>query len=187
MKLPCEMIQDILPLYHDGVCSEVSKKLVEEHLEGCAGCAAFLKNMDTELDVPVDASEAKPLQAIKKTWSKEKKRSWVKGFAVAALIFVLLYSGFFVLTGWRFVEVTTQGMTVAEIYRLEDGRILYRLDTPSNAWSCSFEFKRNGNNDSFKVPVRALIELNAAEGPNNASSPPWITVGCFCCKTKTTR
>lgn len=31
--LPCELIQDILPLYHDGVCSEVSRKLVDSHLE----------------------------------------------------------------------------------------------------------------------------------------------------------
>ena len=39
MKLPCEMIQDLLPLYHDGVCSEVSKTVVQEHLKGCESCA----------------------------------------------------------------------------------------------------------------------------------------------------
>ena len=164
MKLPCEMVQDILPLYHDGVCSEVSKNLVEEHLRGCEQCADFLKGIDVEIEAPVDAAEAQPLQAIQKTWGKEKKRSWVKGFVIAALIFILLNSIFVALTQWRFIEVSTQGMTVAEIYRLEDGRILYRLDAPSNTWSRSFEFKRTANNDSFKVPVRALIELNAVEG-----------------------
>ena len=35
MKISCDMIQDLLPLYHDGVCSEESKKIIEEHLQIC--------------------------------------------------------------------------------------------------------------------------------------------------------
>ena len=30
MKLSCDVIQDLLPLYHDGVCSKESRKIVEE-------------------------------------------------------------------------------------------------------------------------------------------------------------
>ena len=164
MKLPCEMIQDILPLYHDGVCSEVSKNLVEEHLQGCEKCTGFLRSIDLEIETPVDAAEAQPLQAIQKTWGREKKRAWVKGFAIAALIFILLNSIFAALTQWRFIEVTTSGMSVAEIYRLEDGRILYRLDTPSNTWSRSFEFADGPNGESYKIPIRAVVELNETEG-----------------------
>ena len=36
MKTPCNVIRDLLPLYHDGVCSPESRQLVEEHLEKCA-------------------------------------------------------------------------------------------------------------------------------------------------------
>lgn len=164
MKLPCEMIQDILPLYHDGVCSNVSRNLVEEHLKECENCGVFLKNIDVELDALVDAAEAQPLQAIQKTWGKEKKRSWVKGFLVAALIFGMCFGSFCLLTQWKFMEVTTAGMSVAEIYRLEDGRILYRLDTPGNAWSRSFEFEDGDNGESYKIPIRSVVELNQIEG-----------------------
>ena len=38
MKKECEMINDLLPLYIDGVCSEESKKLVEEHMKTCDSC-----------------------------------------------------------------------------------------------------------------------------------------------------
>lgn len=38
MKYQCDMIQDLLPLYEDGVCSEVSKAAVEEHLRECGRC-----------------------------------------------------------------------------------------------------------------------------------------------------
>ena len=164
MKIPCELIQDVLPLYHDGVCSDVSKTIVEEHLQNCGKCQTFLQAIDVEVNAPADAEEVKPLQAIKKTWSKEKKRAWVKGFAIAALIFILLNTCFAALTQWRFIEVTTQGMTVAEIYRLKDGRILYRLDTPSNTWSCSFEFGRGPDNESFKIPMRAVVERSEIRG-----------------------
>lgn len=37
-NLPCGVIKDLLPLYHDGVCSEESRKLVEEHLAECPAC-----------------------------------------------------------------------------------------------------------------------------------------------------
>lgn len=31
-KLPCELIQDLLPLYENGLCDERSRDLIEEHL-----------------------------------------------------------------------------------------------------------------------------------------------------------
>jgi len=35
MRITCEIIKDLLPLYHDNVCSEDSRKLIEEHLLTC--------------------------------------------------------------------------------------------------------------------------------------------------------
>lgn len=46
MSYPCEMIQDLLPLYLDGVCSEESKKAIELHLAECSGCKAFYTIME---------------------------------------------------------------------------------------------------------------------------------------------
>ena len=31
----CDIIQDLLPLYHDGVCSAASQAAVEDHLASC--------------------------------------------------------------------------------------------------------------------------------------------------------
>lgn len=36
--ITCEVVQDLLPLYLDGCCSEQSGKIVEEHLAGCSDC-----------------------------------------------------------------------------------------------------------------------------------------------------
>lgn len=44
-----EIIWDLLPLYHDGVCSEKSRAAVEEHLKDCPACRAALAAMDAPL------------------------------------------------------------------------------------------------------------------------------------------
>ena len=41
----CNVIMDLIPLYIDGCCSEVSSKIVEEHLEHCPGCKMLLEDM----------------------------------------------------------------------------------------------------------------------------------------------
>jgi len=45
MKYKCELIRDILPLYLDEVCSEESRRAVEEHLRGCPDCSDLLLRM----------------------------------------------------------------------------------------------------------------------------------------------
>ena len=57
--MKCEIIRDLIPLYLDKVCSEDSRKLVEEHLAECSECRKYMKELETELE------------AVKqKTWMK---------------------------------------------------------------------------------------------------------------------
>ena len=38
MRIDCKVIEDVLPLYLDKVCSEQTREMVEEHLETCENC-----------------------------------------------------------------------------------------------------------------------------------------------------
>ncbi len=38
VKLSCEIVKDLLPLYHDRVVSQATSAAVEEHLAGCESC-----------------------------------------------------------------------------------------------------------------------------------------------------
>ncbi|MBR8643903.1 zf-HC2 domain-containing protein [[Brevibacterium] frigoritolerans] len=42
-KVSCEIIKDMLPLYYDSVCSDDSKRMVEEHLSECNNCKVEFK------------------------------------------------------------------------------------------------------------------------------------------------
>ena len=44
-KIKCEMIQDILPLYVDGLTSDVTNQEIEEHIAECEVCKAMLNHM----------------------------------------------------------------------------------------------------------------------------------------------
>ena len=51
MKLECDVIRDLLPLYAEKLASPASSALVEQHLSACPACRAELEHM--EKPVPV--------------------------------------------------------------------------------------------------------------------------------------
>ena len=43
LKLSCDVISDLLPLYYDDACTTDSRSLVEAHLKDCAACRSMLE------------------------------------------------------------------------------------------------------------------------------------------------
>lgn len=95
MNISCDIIKDLLPLYHDGVCSEDSKKMVEEHIAKCEICRDELYAMDSDL-IAVNRTEylaeAKEVKELSKRWKKGMIKSVLNGalFTLMAVTIVLL-------------------------------------------------------------------------------------------------
>lgn len=164
MNLPCEMIRDLLPLYHDGVCSQQSMEAVSAHLTTCASCRQFLQELGTEPEPEWELSAARPLASVSRKWEKGLRRALVKGILCAALIFCLLLGCFLALTQWKWLSIDTAQMEVAEIYQLSDGRILYKLNVPAGVWSNHFEFTHREDGSTYLTPKRSIIELSQQQG-----------------------
>ena len=49
----CNVIQDLIPLYVDGCCSEESAKLVESHIATCEACKTICESMRAPVAVEV--------------------------------------------------------------------------------------------------------------------------------------
>ena len=45
MKITCDVIQDLMPSYVDGILSEDSQALVKEHMEICRECRKMYEMM----------------------------------------------------------------------------------------------------------------------------------------------
>lgn len=71
MNITCDIIRDLLPSYVDEICSEDSKKLIEEHLEVCENCRQQAAAMKTpvayqELSLSETEKAQEPFKKIKK-------------------------------------------------------------------------------------------------------------------------
>lgn len=49
MRISCEMVEDLLPLYLDDSCSKDSRIAVEEHLRACQDCSDKLSRMQSDI------------------------------------------------------------------------------------------------------------------------------------------
>ncbi len=49
MSISCDMVIDLISLYHDGAASEDSCRAVREHLKTCPSCAAIYRQYEAEL------------------------------------------------------------------------------------------------------------------------------------------
>lgn len=83
MKYQCEMIEDLLPLYKDDVCSPSSKQAVEEHLAECPKCSEMLKNLtDTVIDEVMVREKDEVIESQSKFF---KRKSAVVGSIIAGI------------------------------------------------------------------------------------------------------
>ena len=82
----CDLIQDLLPLYQDEICSESSKKAVQEHLEECTVCRNTAdKLMNDRIEKLLIQEKNKVLVAHKK---KERKRTFTIGIVTASVLMI---------------------------------------------------------------------------------------------------
>lgn len=73
MKIDCEVIQDLLPLYVEKIASEKSEKLIEEHFIECENC----KKKYAEMKTPEPQLELKqePAENFQKYIQKKKRKT----------------------------------------------------------------------------------------------------------------
>lgn len=91
-QLDHDIVQDLLPLYHDGVCSDKSRAAVEEHLQTCQDCRKALEEMDTQLPTEkVAVDDAAAVKKISREWERGKWKARMKGAGIAVLVCLLLF------------------------------------------------------------------------------------------------
>lgn len=84
MKYSCETIKDLLPLYHDNVCSDSSRRIVEEHLLECDSCKRMMERInDNTYDNQLQEERKNVIGNYTK---KVKRKSMVVGICIASVL-----------------------------------------------------------------------------------------------------
>ena len=96
MNQPCPMIQDLLPLYVDQICSQESRRAVEEHVENCPLCRARLEELRREDPLPPpeqdrEQSKARVLAGVKRQLRRKKLCFSARVLAGAAALGVAVW------------------------------------------------------------------------------------------------
>ena len=93
MKMPCYLVQDLLPLYHDGVCGEETAADVREHLDGCENCRAALAELDADTGAESQLQaerEQVSAEALRKVRSDLRKKRLLPALLVGLAAVVVL-------------------------------------------------------------------------------------------------
>ena len=90
MNKQCEIVQDLLPLYVDGACSESSTAMVKEHLESCPECKSLYEKLCS--DTGEGTLKAEMVGVVAKHEKKVKKRRLLTIVASVVLTIVLIFT-----------------------------------------------------------------------------------------------
>lgn len=107
MEETCKVVEDLLPLYCDGICSEDSVALVEAHVKDCLHCSQMLSELRANVTAAKKPEEdMKPLKKIQKSY-KKLRLGW--GVAILCIVAILLGAAACVLPWPTFFEVKMTG------------------------------------------------------------------------------
>ena len=140
-NIDCEIIQDLLPLYVDDVCSEKSIDMIEEHLRECEECRNYCEALQEELPViskdftSSNLLEGEFIRKVEKTIKHKITFDMVIAgfvvFLVCAMGSVLLdrypHEPGFALCGLIDQRLETDVVEITNLYQLENGEIYFEI------------------------------------------------------------
>lgn len=124
MEKTCDIIKDLLPLYIDGVCSEDSKRAVEEHLKTCESCREELEGYKGEITA-VDGQEEEVIKRISSRWKRTKTKALLTGILVMTVLVIVGVSALFYSAAAR--AVTEGEVKVEDLSLLPNSHVYFAL------------------------------------------------------------
>ncbi|MGM9950523.1 MAG: zf-HC2 domain-containing protein [Lysinibacillus sp.] len=168
-KLPCDVVRDLLPLYHDEVCSEASRQMVEEHLSTCEDCRNELAAIGRDIQLPAEdiknnQQDQTALKSMSAFWNKTRKKAFLKGIAIATAVCLLLVGGYYGLFEWNITTVASEDVEISDVSRLADGKIVYHAEITDGyaLYRMKYDLDKDGN--FYMIPLRPVIK-DKAEPP----------------------
>lgn len=92
MKLPCDIVQDLLPLYEDDLCSAATREAIEEHLGECESCGKQHTAVQELVEPEVEVKPEQEKKATVKSFKKIRNR-WIASIVAILLLIPLGYLG----------------------------------------------------------------------------------------------
>ena len=117
MKVSCDIIRDVLPLYAEDMASNATRDMVDEHLCGCDDCVKVLGVIKKSMMIPMEDSTG-TLGKVKKMIVRRMALS-----VMAAILTVLTLASFVVTYLFAPFQLTCE-QALDDFYVREDGAVV---------------------------------------------------------------
>ena len=130
--LPCAVVRDLLPLYHDGVVSSDTSDLIETHLEGCENCRYELNSIRSDEKI-----EGNLIEQDKDFYFKEfrdgvrtlRRNGTIRGVLIALAVVVVFFGGLQFLNTADIIKVDPADLNIDDVCRYDLGNSALHLKT----------------------------------------------------------
>lgn len=169
-KIPCNIINDLLPLYIDEVCSEESCNAVSEHLKECKQCKSEYENLSKRTP-SFNINESNLLLKIAKRWKKTKLLAFITG--LAAIIFILTTCLSVYLYATQEIPVASEDITISNLCELSDGKIFFTLKASDSVYVEDVNWSEGLNSVCISFKTKRT-QLFTADNYNNQNVSNWV-------------
>ena len=165
MKMPCYLVRDLLPLYHDGVCGEETAADVREHLEGCESCRAAMAELDADngAEARLNAEgEQASAEALRKVRGDLRRKRLLPALLVGLAAVVVLAAA--VLGFRRYamgVQLTIPTEDIAAVTLGQDNSLRITMQDGKcwTAFTACYRTLRTGGQDKEIVLFTMYVDL----------------------------
>lgn len=162
MKYDCDLIKDLLPLYHDKIASNSSTKAVEEHLNECNECFGFYQEIKKPDNIPFKTIPKKARDADYLSLAKKLRRTkWYWRFCVGLIMGFVIYLSLMYSDGNRF-----DAMKAAYASNMIDSHSKLEAIVPMGDERILYIFKEDGIYQNVDVIYRSPYWKYVSTWPN---------------------
>ncbi len=154
-RLDCAIVEDLLPLYHDGVVNVITAEAVEEHLKECELCKKEYESISADIKGKTETSTKEAFTLMIK--KKRLKQIIITVFA-CVLSCAILSGVYHFLTEVNVVEI--KDVQVKSVYRYNDadGEERFYVNYSSEiSQSLSVERKQEGGKKVCEAILKGTV------------------------------
>ncbi|RDW15886.1 zf-HC2 domain-containing protein [Oceanobacillus chungangensis] len=165
-RVSCEIVKDLLPLYYDNVCSDDSKKMLEEHLVECQSCKIELDKIKVDFnlskeEIEINRKDSNVIKRISSYWNRSKVKSFAIGVIISVILVSLISFGYNYLFHLNTVNVPTNVVEISQVSQLSDGKIVYYVELTDGYALNEIAYDMDDNGNFYMKPLRPIIKKKA--------------------------
>ena len=150
-NLDCDIVSDLLSLYHDGVVKETTAESIKQHLMQCTCCQKEYQELCVELPIETEGIKENTKEKFLDMMKKAKRNRRIMSMIAVLLIVTLLIGGYFLQEQCLIANLSDNYITVYGTYRYEteEGYKLFVLFSDAyigcKTYKAEVEQRKEGN------------------------------------------